>query len=106
GLWNIDDPMNSRSGSAAAQVVPGGGLLLFAGVQAMDLGGRSEPVRSLQAVEVRTSQLVARWQPTPLQRFTDGGRFVRVGERLFLVTDDEFAEIRLQDIGERKHGWR
>ncbi len=105
-LWEIDDPNGARTGSSAPQVVPVGGLLLFAGLQAIDLGGRSEPVRSLQAVEVRTSQLVARWQPTPLQRFTDGGRFVRVGERLFLVTDEEFAEIRLRDIGERKNGWR
>ncbi len=105
-LWEIADPNPARAGSSAPQVAPLGGLLLFAGLESRQLGGAREPVRSLQAVEARTGQLVARWQPTPLRRFADGGRFVRQGERLFLVADNEFAEIRLRDIDRGKNGWK
>jgi hypothetical protein len=105
-LWATDDPNGARTGTSAPQVIPLGSLLLFAGLEEMDLGGRRERVRSLQAVEVRTSQVVARWHPRPLRRFEDGGRFVRLGERLYLVADDEFTEIRLGDIGKQKNGWR
>jgi hypothetical protein len=90
----------------APQVATAGGLLLFAGLESRQLGGTREPVRTLQAVEFRTGQVVARWEPTPLQRFTDGGRLVRLGERLFLVANDEFAEIHVRDLVAGKNGWR
>ncbi|MCI0458024.1 MAG: hypothetical protein L0Z62_13755 [Gemmataceae bacterium] len=105
-LWAIDDPNPARAGSSGPQVASLGGLLLFAGLESIRLGGNGEPVRSLQAVEARTGQVVARWHPTPLKRFADGDRLVRQGERLFLVADDEFAEIRLQDVARGKHGWK
>ena len=49
----------------------------------------------------------ARWLPEPLSQPTsDGGRFLRLGRGLFLVTDEEVVEVSVEDITDKKNGWK
>ena len=66
----------------------------------------ADPVRCIHALDPKTGQVVARWLPTPPNQAShDGGRFLRLGKKLFLVTDEEFAEVNTADIVAKKNGW-
>lgn len=56
------------------------------------------------AVGVRDGKVVSRWQPNAPR--ADRGRLVRSGERAFLVTDETFTEVRLDDIAAQRNGWK
>jgi len=64
-------------------------------------------VGSIYALGVKKGRVAARRLPSPLhQACSDGGRFLRPGGKLFLVTDEEFAEVDPGDIAAGRNGWR
>jgi hypothetical protein len=83
------------------------GHLLIGGLEYVPWGDHQESVRSIYAVDSKTGQVVAHWLPSPFnQASRDGGRFLQLGPKLFLVTDDEFAEVAIDDIAAKKNGWQ
>jgi hypothetical protein len=104
-LWTIPDPNPRRVPGSAPSVAHAGDYLLLAGRQFIKLGDDFQPVRSIQAVHRKTIR-VSRWLPAPLQPAPDDGRLLRLGKKVFLITDEEFAEIKVEEIAARKNGWR
>jgi hypothetical protein len=72
----------------------------------VDWGSRKQSVRSIHALNAKKGQVVAHWLPSPLRQANDGGRFLGLGTGLFLVTDEEFAEVSVDDIAAEKNWWR
>jgi hypothetical protein len=106
-LWDIPDPNPARVPGSLPPVGVVKDHLLLGGLEYVKWGDRGEPVRSLHALDPKTGRVVARWLPGPLyQPSSDGGRFLRVGKKLFLVADEEFAEVSVEDIAGRRNGWR
>ena len=66
-----------------------------------------EWVRTFYAVDVQDGKLVARWRGQFPHRYFDASRdyFLRLSDKLFYVTADDFTELNLEDIISRKHGW-
>jgi len=64
--------------------------------------------RTFDAVKVQDGSLVAQWQAQlPHRSFSsDRDRFLQLDDRLFYITKEEVAEINLEDITLKKHGWR
>jgi hypothetical protein len=106
-LWDVADPNHARVPGAFPPVAVAKDLLLIGGLESVAWGDHQESVRSIHAVDPKTGQVVAHWLPSPLhQAARDGGRFLQLGLKLFLVTDEEFAEVDLGDIAARRNGWR
>jgi hypothetical protein len=106
-LWEIADPNPARVPGAFPATAAAGDYLLFGGLEDVTWGERKEAVRSIHAVDAKTGRVAARWLPSPLyQASADGGHFLRLEKKLFLVTDEEFAEVRLADVAARRNGWR
>ncbi len=90
--WEIPSPVEKIEHAATlAYDLDGTGMILFVG-------------RDFAAVAARTGDRIARWEPT-IPRI-ESGRIVRVGDRLFIVTPKQFAEINLADISAKRNGWR
>jgi hypothetical protein len=105
-LCDVADPCPARVLGPAPTVAVVKDYLLIGGLEYVAWGDGKEPVRSIYALDARTDHLVARWMPKPLnQPARDPGRFLRLGNKLFLVTDEEFAELALADIAAKKNGW-
>ena len=65
-----------------------------------------EWVRTFYAVDVRDGKLVARWRGHFPHTFgADRDHFLRLGDKLFYVTANEFTDLNLEDIVSKKHGW-
>lgn len=67
-----------------------------------------EWLRTFYAVDVQDGRVVARWQAQLPHLSFDAGRenFLRLGDRLFYVTPEDFTQLNLDDIRSRQHGWR
>ncbi len=65
-------------------------------------------LRTFYAVGVRNGAVLARWQAQlphrSLERWSD--YFLRLGSKLFYVTADECAELNLEAVFSKTHGWR
>ncbi|HEV3259878.1 MAG TPA: hypothetical protein VG013_23625 [Gemmataceae bacterium] len=106
-VWDVADPNHARVPGALPPVAVTKGHLLIGGLEYVPWGDHQESVRSIYAVDSKTGQVVAHWLPSPFnQASRDGGRFLQLGPKLFLVTDDEFAEVAIDDIAAKKNGWQ
>jgi hypothetical protein len=106
-VWAIPDPGSARVPGSLPPVAVAGDYLLLGGLEYVKGGERQEPVRSLYSLDPKAEKVVAHWLPEPLyQPSGDGGRFLQLGRRLFLVADKEFAEVSVGDIVAKKKGWR
>lgn len=106
-VWDVADPNPARVPGALPPVAAAKGYLFVGGLEYVRWGGRQEAVRSLYALDPKTGRVVAHWLPEPLnQPARDDGRFLQLGGKLFLVTDEEFAEVEVDDIPARTHGWK
>ncbi len=92
-IWEIPDPNPHQGLSCAAIVV--GGYVLFHGYE-------------FAAVDTTDGKVVARWQPCAGRRpiGVNGAWFRKLGNRLFVISDDEFSEFSLEDIAAEKNGWK
>ena len=104
--WDIPDPSPARVPGASPAVAVAGDYLLVGGLEDVDWGSRKLPVRGIHALDVKTGRAVAHWLPSPLQQAHDGGNFLKLGKRLFLAADEEFAEVSLDDIAAKTNGWK
>lgn len=106
-LWDIPDPTPTRmSGSLPGAAVEGDHVLLV-GFEFMKVGDFERLVYSIYALDVTTGEVVARWLPSPLSNSPQAqGSFLKLGERLFVVCKEHFAEITLADIAAKRNGWR
>lgn len=102
-LWDAADPSHDRVPGESPAVAVMKDYLLIGG---REYGKQKEPARSIYAVDLKTGQVVAHWLPSPHQPSSDAGRFLKLGEKLFLVTDEEFADIDLAEIAAKKNGWK
>jgi hypothetical protein len=100
-LWDIADPNPARVPGTLPPVAVAGDFLLVGGLEGVPRG-----TRSLYALDAKKGGVVARWLLTPGQAASDGGRFLALGKRLFLVTDEEFAEVDVEDIPAKRNGWK
>ena len=113
-LWDISCP--GRGEILAVGLTPK--LILFAVAEPYPKGvwhhvndsllqSGTEWVRTFYAVDVRDGRLVARW-PGQFPHTFDADRdyFVRLGDRLYYVTADEFTELNFADIAAKKDGWK
>jgi hypothetical protein len=105
---------------------PGGGkilaigftptLILFSMAESSRLGSKDAGfpvddngngwIRAFYAVSVPDGSIVARWQSNysmPLSGTRDS--FLRLGDKLFYLNSDEFAELNLADIAAKANGW-
>ncbi|PWU12901.1 MAG: hypothetical protein C5B50_20585 [Verrucomicrobia bacterium] len=64
-------------------------------------------VRAFYAISAQDGSIVARWQALFPHRsfYPDRDHFLRLGEKLFYVTVEDFTEIKLADIMAKEHGW-
>jgi hypothetical protein len=68
---------------------------------------QEETIRRIDALDTKTGKTVATWHPIPLyQGASDAGRFVRLGQRLYLVTDSEFSQVDSDAIAAQSKGWK
>jgi hypothetical protein len=105
-LWDVVDPCPARVPGALPPVAVAKDYLLIGGLEYVAWGDGKEPVRSIYALNARTDHVVARWMPTPFnQPARDVARFLRLDRKLFVVTDEEFAEVVAEDIAAKKNGW-
>jgi len=81
--WEIAEPVQPHV-STYPSVAIEGAYVLLAGID-------------FAAVGLHDGKIVARWKPDRSR--PDAPRFVRYQNRLFLVANDQFTEIRLEDIG-------
>jgi hypothetical protein len=103
-LWDIGDPLLRRTGSLYPEAVAAGNFLIFCGRE--DPGDGRGPVRSLCAVDIATGNVLARWQSDPLRPEDTREWLLRLGNKLYLMTDHAFSEIDAADIVQRKNGWK
>jgi hypothetical protein len=89
-VWEIPEPVGHCPGACSAVSVVGD-RLLFAGA-------------TFAAVDVASGRIVARCQPNAAIRSSPW--FATLGDRLFVVTDEEFTEFSLADIAARQNGWQ
>jgi hypothetical protein len=63
--------------------------------------------RAFHAVKVQDGSLAARWTADSGHRSFNGDRdhFLQLGGRLYYVTAEEVAELKLEDIRAKQHGW-
>ncbi|HVS36810.1 MAG TPA: hypothetical protein VMS17_14715 [Gemmataceae bacterium] len=106
-LWEIPDPEAARVPGELPSVDVGSDWLLIGGLESVKQQDQAAAVRSIHALDPKTGQVVAHWLPEPPNLASRaGGRFLRHGKILFLVTDEEFSEVNADDIAARKNGWR
>jgi hypothetical protein len=106
-LWDVADPNPARVPGAAPAITVVDDYVLIGGQEYLPWGARKEPFPSIYALSPRTGATLAHWLPTPgLQPMRDGGRFCQLSKKLFLVTDEEFAEINVKDIAAKANGWK
>jgi hypothetical protein len=69
---------------------------------------KKELIRAFYAVRTEDGRLVARWQAHYPRRYPDRyhERFVKLGERLYFLDEDEFTELSEDDIIAGKNGWQ
>ncbi len=101
-LWEMADPNPARVPGVIPSVDAGKDYLLIGGREYV----RREPVLSLYAIDPRTGQVVARWFPEPIRPSAEDGLFLRLRDRLYFLTAEEFAEVNVVDIGAKRKGWR
>jgi hypothetical protein len=65
-------------------------------------------IRTFYAVKVQNGSVVARWQAQVPQRLAGVERdhFLRLGDKLFYVTANEFVELNPEDIISKMNGWQ
>lgn len=106
-LWEIPDPNPARVPGVMPPLTVAQDFLLVGGLETVQWGDRQESVRSIHALDSLTGKVVAHWLPTPLHQLSlDGGFFLHLDKKLFLVTEEEFSEIEVKDILARKNGWK
>ena len=105
-VWDVPHPGGGHTTLECIAVE--GDFVLLSGLDSVKVGTRNGPVRTVYALRATTGKLHARWRPWPFSpHFSiDAGRLVKLGKRLFVVADDEFAELDPSDITARKNGWR
>ena len=91
-IWEIPCPVRNPEGYTVSVTVFDD-VFLFVGEE-------------FAAVDIKTSEVLGRWTPNVPR--TDPGRIARLGDRIFLVTPDEFTEFDFTpaDIAAKKYGWR
>lgn len=80
--WEIREPVRPHS-STYPSVAVDGDHILFGGIE-------------FAAVDIKTGEITAHWHPDRSR--ADAPRFVRWDDRLFVVGNDQFTEIRLHDF--------
>ena len=72
----------------------------------MEAGESVGFVRCIYAIDTATGQVLAQWLPSPLGYPSNStGFFLKLKGKLFVIYKDEFAEIKFEDILNRKNGW-
>lgn len=106
-LWEIGDLTSTRAPGFGTPVISVGRYLLFGGLEFSDEGPSRVASRRLYALDATTGRIVAHWFPSPpSQPATDPGRFRKLDNKLYLITDDAFAEINVNDIAAKTNGWK
>ncbi|HEY2589362.1 MAG TPA: hypothetical protein VGI81_26690 [Tepidisphaeraceae bacterium] len=107
-IWEAPDPSPARvSWGAAAPIAVDEKYVLVGGLEYVRWDNQQEPVRRIDALDTKTGRTIATWHPVPLyQGASDVGRFLRLGKRLYLLTDSAFAEVDLNAIESRAKGWK
>jgi hypothetical protein len=106
-VWDIPDPNPARVPGALPPVTVVRDTLLLGGLELIKGKEHQESIRSIYALDPKTGKILAHWLPEPLnQPSADGGRFLQLGGKLFLVTDEEFGEIKVDDITAKIGGWK
>jgi len=106
-LWEVGDFTTRRVPGTGSPVVAIGGYLLFGGLENLEEGQSNSASRRIYAVNASNGRVVAHWSPSPpSQPATDVGRFRKLGEKLYLVTEETVSEINLNDIATKKNGWQ
>lgn len=90
---------------SVAEPYPGG---VWHKVNQSLLQSGAEWVKTFYAVDVQDGKLVANWRGQFPHRYFDASRdyFLRLGNKLFYVTADEFTELNLTDIMAKTNGWQ
>jgi hypothetical protein len=112
-LWDIPVPENVRPLAIGLTQK----YVIFASAQAyLPAPGRStdhpapdgEWIRTFYTFDVQDGSLVAQWQAQLPHRGLERHRdhFIWLNNKFYYVTAEEFTEINLNDISEKKHGWR
>ena len=83
--WEIAEPVRPHP-STYPSVVVDGDHVLFGGID-------------FAAVDIKTGEVTVHWHPDRSR--ADAPRFVRWDDRLFVLGNDQFAEIRLDDFASK-----
>jgi hypothetical protein len=99
-IWDQPDPL------------PGGAAWMYPAIAVTKdyvlVGGlENPPRRSVYALDIKTGKTIAHWAPEfDFDQVGEAGRFLQLGDRVFMMADHEFSEINLNDIAARAGGWK
>jgi hypothetical protein len=64
-------------------------------------------IRCFYAVDPRDGSVLARWQPAYPYRYSDMRQsFLRLRDKVYYLTPEEFVEIKPEDVLAKKNGWQ
>jgi hypothetical protein len=104
-LWEIPGPGSGQFLGVA--LTPEYIIFAMAELHPSPPGSGMEWRRAFYAVKAQDGSLAARWTNDLWRRSFNGDRdhFLQLGGRLYYVTAEEVAELKLEDIRAKQHGW-
>jgi hypothetical protein len=101
-IWQAPDPNPARPEWEGHPIAIDEKYVLIGGLEYLRWENQAETIRRIDALDTKTGKTVATWHPV---RATDPGRFLRLGQRLYLVTDLEFSQVDVDAIAAGSKGW-
>jgi|GEM_PF-2102454 len=113
-LWMVPCPGGGQA--LSIELTPDFALFVVAelykpgpwGGESWPLEGENSPwIRTFYALSYQDGRPIAYWRAKYPQRLNErnAGSFMRRGEKLYFVTNEEFTEISLEDITAKRNGW-
>mgnify|MGYP001814571002 CR=1 FL=1 len=105
--WTAQDPAAKAAFRGPESVVVEGGHVLLAGIECRVVEGIGHWLRSVYALDVATGTLAAAWRSNYRgPPGYDDLRFARLAEKLYVLSDQVFAPLPLDEMAARTNGWR
>jgi hypothetical protein len=96
-LWDVRDPNRDPApGTFGSSIALAPEYILISRAQA-------HSKRSIYALNIKTGEQMAHWTGNPLA--AEGGALTRAGDHIYFIGNDDFSEVRTEDIASFRSGW-
>ena len=103
-LWTSKDPARGKRRTACHVLTKD--YVLISGYEYMKWGEREDPVNTIYALDIKNGNLVASWLPNDTCFFRLPGEITKLAGKVYFIGQEEFSEINLSEIADKKNGWR